>query len=172
MKKQDLNTTEYNDYIGGYINKLDDTTELLTGYEEDKKMIIDFFTSIPEDKLSYRYETEKWSVKEVFQHIIDTERVFIYRMLCIARTDKTNFPGYDQNLYIKPAGADSKTLDALLTEFKITRAYSINILESLSDAHLKNIGTVSDSPISARACAFLLLGHSIWHINVLKERYL
>ena len=172
MKKQDLQPTEYNDYIGGYIGKVEDDTELLAGYEADKNMIVDFFTSIPKNKLSYRYEPTKWSVKEVFQHIIDTERVFMYRMLCIARTDTTNFPGYNQNLYIKPAAADTKTLDSLITEFKITRAYSVNVLESLSDADLKNMGMVSDAPLSARACAFLLLGHSIWHIEVLKERYL
>lgn len=172
MKKQDLNTTEYNDYIGGYIAKIDNSTELLAGYEVDKKMIIDFFTSVPKEKLEYRYAPEKWSIKEVFQHIIDTERIFMYRLFRIARNDKTALPGFDQEIYIKPSGADAKSLDALVKEFEITRAYSINVLESLSDTNLQNMGTVSESPISARACAFLLLGHSIWHIDVLKERYL
>ena len=172
MKKQDLNTAEYNDYIGGYLSRVDGSTELLKGYEEDKKMIIDFFTSVPKDKLTYRYAPEKWSVKEVFQHIIDTERIFIYRLLRIARNDKTALPGYDQDIYIAPSSADNKTLNALLKEFEITRAFSVNILESVSDTDLQNMGTVSESPISARACAFLLLGHSIWHIEVLKERYL
>lgn len=172
MRKQDLQPTEYNDYIGGYIAKVEDTTDLKTGYIADKNKIIDFFTSLPEDKLTYRYEATKWSVKEIFQHIIDTERVFIYRLFCIARNDTTNFPGYDQEIYIKPSGADAKTLDVLVDEFKTTRAYSIHILESLEDAALKNMGMVSDSPISARACAFLLLGHSIWHMDVIKNRYL
>lgn len=172
MKKEDLNTTEYNEYIGGYIHKLNDATELLTGYQEDKKMIIAFFTSVPNNKLTYRYQPEKWSVKEVFQHIIDTERIFMYRLLRIARNDKTALPGYDQDIFIEPSGANAKSIDVLLKEFEITRAYSINVLESLTDANFKNMGTVSGSQISARACAFLLLGHSIWHIEVLKERYL
>jgi len=172
MKKQDLNTTEYNDYIAGYINKIDDNTELLSGYEADKKKIIDFFSTIPENKLTYRYQPEKWSVKEVFQHIIDTERIFMYRLLRIARNDKTPLPGYDQDIFIEPSGANEKSLEVLLKEFEITRTYSINILESLSTTNLKNMGVVSESPISARACAFLLLGHSFWHIEIIKERYL
>ncbi len=172
MKKQDLNTTEYNDYIGSYINKIEATTELLSGYEADKKMVIDFFTAVPKDKLEYRYAPEKWTIKEVFQHIIDTERIFMYRLFRIARNDKTALPGFDQDIYIEPSAANAKSLNELITEFTITRAYSINVLQSLSDKNLQNMGTVSDSPISARACAFLLLGHSIWHIEVLKERYL
>ena len=172
MKKQDLNTNEYNDYIAGYINKVDDNVELIQGYEDDQKMIVNFFTAVPENKLLYCYETGKWSVKEVFQHIIDTERIFIYRLLRIARNDQTALPGYDQDVYIKPSGANEKSLDALVTEFKFTRAQSLNILESLSNENLHKMGTVSGSPISARACAFLLLGHSIWHIEVLKNRYL
>lgn len=172
MKKQDLNTNEYNDYIAGYINKIADNITIKEGYENDKSMIIDFFSSIPEEKLEYRYQPEKWSIKEVFQHIIDTERVFTYRLLRIARNDKTALPGYDQDIFIKPSGADDKSLATLLKEFTITREYSINLLNSLSDANLKNMGTVSDSAISARACAYLLLGHSIWHIEIIKERYL
>lgn len=172
MKKQDLNTNEYNDYIAGYINKIDDNLELMKGYEDDKNMIVDFFTAVPKEKLEYRYAEGKWSIKEVFQHIIDTERIFMARLLRIARNDKTALPGYDQDIYIEPSGADAKSLDALLTEFNITRAYSINLLESLSEENLHDMGIVSESPISARACAFLLLGHSIWHIEILKERYL
>ena len=172
MKKQDLNNTEYNDYIAIYIDKIDDQTELISGYKDDKKMIIDFFTSIPKEKLAYRYLPEKWSIKEVFQHMIDSERIFMYRLLRIARNDKTALAGFDQNIFIKPSGADEKSLDTLLIEFETTRMYSLNILESLSDVNLKNMGIVSDAPISARACAFLLLGHSIWHVDILKERYL
>jgi len=63
-------------------------------------------------------------------------------------------------------------LEELIHEFTITRIYSINLINSISDDNLQNIGTASDSTISARACAFILLGHSIWHIDIIKERYL
>lgn len=172
MLKQDLKITEYNEYFSRYINKVANNTDLSKGFEEDKNMVINFFSSIPEDKLEYRYQPEKWSIKEVLQHIIDTERIFMYRFLRIARNDKTALAGFDQNIYISPSQANNKSLEELIHEFTTTRLYSINLINSISENNLQNIGTASESQISARACAFVLLGHSIWHIEIIKERYL
>ena len=172
MIKKDLQSTEYNEYYARYINKVDDKTELKTGFEDDKKMIIDFFSSIPKEKLEYRYKPEKWTIKDILQHIIDTERIFMYRLLRIARKDSTELAGFDQDIYVQPSKANKKTLVELLAEFTATRLYSINLINSISDKNLKNMGTASNSKISARACGFILLGHSIWHIEIIKERYL
>ncbi len=172
MIKQDLKSTEYNEYYERYINKVSDNTELATGFEDDKKMVIDFFSSIPNEKLEYRYQPEKWSIKEVLQHIIDTERIFMYRFFRIARKDTTPLIGFDQDVYIEPSEANEKTIEALLHEFTVTRLNSINLINSISEENLSNMGEASNSPVSARACAFILLGHSVWHIEVIKERYL
>lgn len=172
MTRQELTPEEYNEYYARYIDEVSSNTSLKTGFEEDQKMVIDFFSSIPEEKLAYRYQPEKWSIKEILQHIIDTERIFMYRIFRIARKDTTALPGYEQDDYINPSEANSKSLEELIHEFTVTRLYSINLINSISDKNLKNIGTVSESTMSARACAFLLLGHSIWHINVIKKRYL
>ncbi len=172
MIKQVLKPSEYNNYFARYIDKIADETELFTGLENDKKMVIDFFSSIPEEKLTYRYQPQKWNSKELLQHIIDTERIFMYRLLRIARKDTTALAGFDQDIYIKPSEASAKSIEELLHEFTITRQYSINLISSISDENLKNVGTASNSSISARACAFILLGHSIWHIEIIKERYL
>ena len=172
MIKQELHTNEYNEYYGRYVELVTNETELISGLEADKKMVIDFFTSVPKEKLEYRYQPEKWTIKELLQHIIDTERIFMYRLLRIARNDKTALPGYEQDDYVEPSEANSKTLEELIKEFTITRLYSINLVNSISDENLKSLGTASASPVSARACAFILLGHSIWHINIIKERYL
>jgi hypothetical protein len=172
MIKQDLLPTEYNEYFSRYIDKISRNTSLKQGFEDDKKMVIDFFSSIPKDKLEYRYESTKWSIKEVLQHIIDTERIFIYRFLRIARKDTTALAGFDQDIYIDPSGANDKSIEELIHEFTVTRLYSLNIINSISDENSQNMGTASDSPVSARACAFILLGHSIWHIDIIKERYL
>ncbi|WP_431165278.1 DinB family protein [Tenacibaculum halocynthiae] len=172
MTVQDLQQTEYNEYYSRYINKVLKDTSLIKGFEDDRKMVVDFFLSVPENKLEYRYQPEKWTIKELLQHIIDTERIFIYRFLRISRNDKTALAGFDQDIYIDPSMANNKSLEELINEFNSTRSYSINLIESISDENLKNIGTASDSTISARACAFILLGHSVWHIEVIKERYL
>lgn len=172
MTKKDLRSKEYNKYYARYINKVDGNTELDFGFENDKKMVIDFFSTIPEEKQEFRYQPEKWTIKEILQHIVDTERVFMYRFFCIARNDKTAFPGYEQDDYIATSEANKKSMETLIHEFTVTRLSSLNLIKSISEEHLKNMGTVSDTAISARACAFILLGHSIWHIEIIKERYL
>ncbi|MGB0880729.1 MAG: DinB family protein [Polaribacter sp.] len=172
MTRSELNSTEYNEYYAKYIDKIDLKTDLNNGFEDDKKMVIDFFSSVPKEKLDYRYQPEKWSIKEILQHLIDTERIFMYRLLRIARKDTTALAGFDQDIFIESSKANAKTLEALLREFTITRLYSINLLQSISDENLQNMGTASNSAVSARACAFILLGHSIWHINIIKERYI
>ena len=172
MTKLDLNPSEYNAYYERYIDKLANNTELRKGFENGKSSVIDFFTSIPEEKLTYRYQIDKWSIKEVLQHLIDTERIFMYRCLRIARRDTTALAGYDQNLYIQPSGANTKSLEKLLNEFTINRNHSISLLDSLSDEDLCFIGKASGSAMSARAAAFTIIGHDIWHIEVVKNKYL
>ncbi|SDS16918.1 DinB superfamily protein [Polaribacter sp. KT25b] len=172
MNKKDLQPKEYHEYYARYIDKVDENIELNIGFEVDKKMVVDFFNTIPKEKQEFRYQPEKWTIKEVLQHIIDTERVFIYRLFCIARNDKTAFPGYEQDDYIAPSEANKKSMEDLIEEFSITRLSSLNLIKSISKENLKNLGTASDSTISARACAFILLGHSVWHIEIIKERYL
>lgn len=172
MTKQNVQSNEHDQYYKRYLDKVSDSVDLKIGFEEDKKMVIDFFSSVPKDKLEYRYQPEKWTIKELLQHIIDTERIFMYRFLRIARKDTIAMAGFDQDIYINPSGANDKSMDELLEEFIVSRRYSMNLINSISDDNLINLGTASNSPVSARACAFILLGHSIWHINIIKERYL
>ncbi|MCF6280475.1 MAG: DinB family protein, partial [Flavobacteriaceae bacterium] len=149
-----------------------DKINLLEGFEIGEKNVIQFFESIPNDKLEYRYQPEKWTIKEVFQHLIDTERIFMYRCFRIARNDKTALTGYNQNIYIEPSGANKKSINALLNEFKVVRQSSISLLNSLTDEDLCNVGTSSNVPMSARAAAYIIIGHDIWHMDVIKEKYL
>ena len=172
MKKQELQSNEYDKYYSNYLNLVSSETELIPGLKEDQKMVIDYFSSIPEDKLEFRYQTKKWTIKEVLQHIIDTERIFMYRLLRISRKDTTPLAGFDQDVYVDPSEANNKSIEDLIEEFSATRLFTINLVNSMSDENLKNLGSASNSPVSARACAFILLGHSIWHINIIKERYL
>ena len=103
MTKSDLNSSEFDAYYLRYIDKLSNKTELRKGFEFGKKTIIDFFKSIPNEKLTHRYQSNKWSVKEVFQHLIDTERIFMYRCFRIARRDITALSGFNQDIYINPS---------------------------------------------------------------------
>lgn len=172
MKKQDLNPSEFDDYYRKYIDKLINETKLITGFIDGKSTMVSFFTSITTDKLEYRYQTYKWSIKEILQHQIDTERIFMYRCFRIARRDNTALAGYDQDNYAKPSNANNKTIDNLLNEFIINRNNSIALLQSLTTDDLCFTGKASGEPMSARAAAFIVIGHDIWHTEVIKQKYL
>lgn len=172
MVKSEIKKEEYNEYYENYIGLLSDNTELLEGYFKGKMMMENFIKSIPNDKITYRYQPEKWSVIEVIQHLIDTERVFMYRCFRIARNDNTELAGFDQDEYIIPSEANSKTKTQILEEFSSNRNYSISLLKSLSEKNLAFIGNANGGNVSARAAAFIVLGHDIHHTTIIKERYL
>lgn len=172
MKITDLAKTEYHNYYASYINLVNHDLALVEAFKSGEQDVISFFKTIPEAKLNYRYAEGKWSVKEVFQHLIDTERVFMYRCFRIARHDQTAIEGFEQDNYIKPSKADSKSLNELITEYQSVRQSFIVLLSSLTTEDLANMGNANGVPSSARACAFIILGHEKHHINVLNERYL
>ncbi|MFH4965576.1 DinB family protein [Gaetbulibacter sp. M235] len=172
MTTKDLKTTEYGPYYKSYLALVPANLELIEGYYSGQQNALDFFKSLSNDKLEYRYEENKWTVKELFQHIIDTERIFMYRCLRIARHDRTPLSGFEQNDYIEPSQANKKTLEALLEEYQMVRQNSIILLKSLNENDLNFIGNASGNNLSARAAAFIVLGHELWHMKIIKERYL
>lgn len=172
MTNENITTSEVNSYFKKYFDLISKETDLLSGYRSGMQGLLEFFRNIPSEKLDYRYSPEKWSIKEVLQHIIDTERIFMYRILRIGRGDKTELMGFDQDIYIKPSNADKKSGESLLKEYETQREASITLLESLSDDDLKQVGIASGSKMSARAGAFTILGHEIWHMKIITERYL
>ncbi|SFZ91924.1 DinB superfamily protein [Flaviramulus basaltis] len=172
MTRQDLVTEEYNPFYSTYINMLPKELDLIEGFEVGFNNVLDFFKSIPKEKLEYKYAEDKWTIKEVFQHIIDTERIFMYRCLRVARQDKTPLSGFEQNDYIMPSKANRKTIASLLEEYQVTRQSSIVLLKSFTSEDLKCIGISSGNVMSARSAAFSTIGHEIWHMNIISERYL
>jgi len=172
MTKLDVNPLEFDNYYLRYIDKLSNKTKLRKGFETGKDDVINFFESIPKKKLTYRYQPNKWSVIEVLQHLIDTERILMYRCFRIARRDTTPLAGFDQNIYVKPSMAATKSIESLLKEFTINRNHSISLLNSLTDEDLSFTGNSNGGAMSARAAAFTIIGHDIWHIEVIKNNYL
>lgn len=172
MTKNDLRQSEFDPYYWRYIDKLNDSMTLRESFGIGKGSVIGFFKKIPEAKHEYVYANGKWTCKEILQHLIDTERIFQYRCFRIARNDKTALAGFDQNIYIAPSFANSKTMDALLNEFSMLRDSSISLLNSLTDEDLMHIGKANGAAMSARAAAFTITGHEIWHMEIFTERYL
>jgi hypothetical protein len=166
-----LHTNEYSEYYGYYIS-LNETDSILLNLENQLKITSDFFTSLPNDKLEFQYEVGKWTPKDILQHIIDTERIFAYRALRFARFDNTNLPGYEENDYAEVANANSRTIEDLIEEYKIVKLATIHLFKSFSEKMLLNIGQANNAPTSVRAIGFIISGHEIHHINIIKVKYL
>ncbi len=172
MTKKDLKPIEFDSYYWRYIDKLPEELKLRNSFELGKVAVTDVFNSIPSQKHNYSYANGKWTCKEVLQHLVDTERIFQYRCFRIARNDKTALAGFDQNTYTETSLASSKSMEQLITEFNMVRDCSISLVNGLTDKDLENIGTASGVNMSARAAAFTITGHEIWHMEILSERYL
>ncbi|MFI8379704.1 DinB family protein [Leeuwenhoekiella sp. NPDC079379] len=127
---------------------------------------------MPEDKWLYAYDSRKWTVLESLLHVIDTERIFTYRALRIGRGDKTPLAGFEQDDYIKPSGANLRSMTSLIEEYNQVRSCTINLFKNLSAEALLEIGTASNSTLSARAAGFIICGHEIHHAYIIKTRYL
>lgn len=117
------------------------------------------------------YAPGKWTIKDIIQHLIDSERVFAYRSLRFARNDKTALPGYDENLYAENANTASRSLESILSEFESVRASTIYLFESFSAEALMRTGTCFNKEISVLGLGFTIIGHQIHHFNVINDRY-
>ncbi len=169
MKEIALKTSP--EYYHNYINlvtesPLDD--QLISGGIE---LFMSHFTEL--EKLGLKtYAEGKWTVNEIIQHLIDTERIFINRALRFLRNDKTNLPGYDHNAYVPVSRSNNRSLDELLTEYKAVRHSSALFYAPLSQEELLRTGTANNLEISVLAIGYILVGHPMHHFNVIKEQYL
>ena len=118
-----------------------------------------------------RYAPGKWSVKEVLGHLTDAERIFSYRLLRIGRGDATPLPGFDENRYVPAGRFDERPLRALLADFRAVRMSSLALVEGLPSAAWSQRGAASGEAITARALAYILVGHVAHHLGVLRDRY-
>jgi len=161
---------EYNPYYETYIG-LVPTENILEHLEITKLATGAYLQSIPADKWDFRYAEGKWSLKESWIHVLDTERIFAYRALRISRGDATPLSGFDQNEYVPFYNANHRTAASIIEEYEAVRMATISLLKNIDNAALRRLGTASDSPISVRALAYMIAGHELHHLNLTRERY-
>ena len=172
MKITELQSTEFAPYYEKYINLVGEQT-LLEALESGIISILAISEKVEKaNKEKFSYAVEKWSVQDLILHLIDTERIFCYRALCISRKDKTSFPGFEENDYVVSAKANQRGFESIIAEFVAVRNATISLFESFNDEQMQEIGTASNFPVSARAIGFIISGHQIHHENILNERYL
>ena len=163
---------EYNPYFQNYID-LVEVGDFYNIFNYNTKQTEDFFNSIQNDKHNYKYADDKWTIKEVLMHIIDTERVFAYRTLvCLRGDNKTPLHSMDDNLYASNIDVTNRNMESLLEEFKVVRANSMLLFENISEEQSKFLGNGVSHNFSARALGLIMMGHILHHIKIIKERYL
>jgi hypothetical protein len=162
---------EYSTYFGGYVARLPAGVDILDVLARQREELLARFRSVPEAKGAYRYQPDKWSVREVVLHLSDTERIMAYRALRFARGDATPLPGFDQEAYVPTSGADAVPLAELVAELAGVRLATLDLFRHLPAGAWTRRGTASDAPFSVRALAWVIAGHQIHHLGVLGERY-
>ena len=163
--------TDVPDYYQGY-TALVQGNDLLQCLREGQTHIPEQFRALPVAMADYRYATGKWSVKEVLLHLIDTERIMCYRALRFSRHDTTPLPGFEQDDYVPYSGASKRSMESLLEEYVLTRQCSMAFLASLTSNQWQFKGTASGVEFNAAMLGFIVCGHELHHLKVLRERYL
>lgn len=163
-------TDEYNTFYSTYVDKVGDG-DILDILRDQLAAILDQLTGIPLERHDYRYAEGKWSVKEMVGHLLDTEWIFTYRALCIARGETQPLPGMDQDDYMAGANFAGRSMSSLLDELNHLRSANLALFASFGEAELDRRGTASGFPISVRALLYIIAGHMKHHLGVLEERY-
>ncbi|HEY6218572.1 MAG TPA: DinB family protein [Gemmatimonadaceae bacterium] len=162
---------EYAPYYGKYVSLVpDDDMDIVHLLADQHHETVDALRKAKQ-KGDFAYAEGKWTVKDVIEHVCDTERIFAYRALRIARGDTTPLPGFEQDDYVKTAEASRRSMDDLLEELWSVRAATLSLAKHLPKASLTRRGTASGNPVSVRALLYIIAGHERHHLAILKERY-
>ena len=163
--------TEYMPYFGKYVS-LVAGDDILTALSDQISATAALLRGIPESQGNFRYAAGKWSINELLGHMIDSERIFTYRALCFARNDKTPLPGYEQDDYIRNASFDACSLGDLAAEFESVRRATLFLFKHLDAEAWMRRGMANENEVSVRALAYIIAGHELHHLGILRDRYL
>lgn len=160
---------EYPEWGLQYISQVDgDVLEIL---ENQVTGFGNFINSLTE-KADYAYAPGKWTIKELVGHMVDTERILAYRLLCFARNEKAELPGFDEDAYVASAHFKDLSLFNLSEEFALLRRANLFLIKSLNEAELDKMGGANGKQMSVRALVYVLAGHVVHHFKIIRERYI
>ncbi|MBC8172561.1 MAG: DinB family protein, partial [Chitinophagales bacterium] len=162
---------EYLPYQINYINRVPDGN-LLPILRVNGAATANFLLGLPAEKIDHRYAEGKWSIKEVLQHLIDTERIMCYRALRFGRNDKIELPGFEEKDYVANANTAERDFGEMIDEYVIVRNGSICMIKSFNDEILSRSGIANNGRCTVNAIAYVIAGHELHHAAIIKERYL
>ena len=160
---------EYPQAYNGYIDLITDNVFNILIHQGDD--FASFLAGVA-DRADFAYAPGKWTLKELVGHMVDTERVMSFRLMSFARGETANFPSFDEDDYVSNAHFSDRSLSSLSDEFSLLRKANLVLINSLNEEELDRKGSVNNNEISVRALIFMLAGHVMHHINIIRERYL
>ena len=172
MKRIDKPSGNYPSFYQPYMDCIASDGELLQHLTAIVPETEALLAPLSEEQLLYRYSEGKWTIKDIILHLADCERVIIYRAMRMARADKTNLPGFDEDLFVSNAHANKRDIKNILAELKAYRTASIIFIASLDEEALNRSGTANNFELTARLLVNHLYGHHRHHLNIINQRYL
>ncbi len=169
MKRPD--PKEYSEYYHNYVQQVP-KGNILDILDKQADLLGRFFAEISEEKSLYRYEPDKWSIREVVGHLLDVERIFSCRAFRFSRGDKTDLPGFDENAYVPNGNYDTHDISELVEEFYLLRKATVSMFRGFDRKMWDLKGKANGASMSVRAVAWILAGHLIHHMKVIQSRYL
>lgn len=163
---------EYALFHAVYLSELPTRGSALALLRNTFRESLELLGKLPETAGDFRYAPEKWSIKQVIMHLIDFERVFAYRILSFIRADRIGLPGFNQDFWMEEVDVSNRTIKDLLKEWKAVRDNTLFLLKQCTEAQSAFAGTASGWKVTPRALFYIIAGHQIHHINVLREQYL
>ena len=162
---------EYAPAFARYVQRVATVSEPVQELVAQRDRGLSRLSPLSDGEAGVRYAPDKWSIKELVNHLSDLERVFAYRMLRIGRGDTTPLPGFEENDYARASQSDRRQFGELLAEWSAVRDATSALARSLAEADWAHTGTSSGAPLSARAALYIVLGHTEHHLAVLADRY-
>jgi uncharacterized damage-inducible protein DinB len=169
LKRPDLE--EFPVYMRSYVQLIPegDIIQILNGQIVSTQEI---FSAVTEKQAEYRYAEGKWTLSEVLGHLTDTERIMNYRILRIARGDKSPLMGFDENEYVQEASFNERTIADLLEDYQNVRRATISLLKGMPQKSFQNKGNANGFEVTVETIAYMIAGHELHHIKIIQEKYL
>ena len=162
--------SEYPEYYHPYVDAITES-DVLDVLAKQADEVLQLFGGLNDAQAMYRYADGKWSAQEVLGHLLDGERIFGMRALCIARGEQQSLPGFEENDYVAAASFDERPLDSILDEWQALRIANLLMFQSFDDEAWQRTGTANNTPVTVNALAWMIAGHVRHHLHIINERY-
>jgi len=172
MNKINKPSSGYASFYQPYLDNVPDDGNLLQHLTDIMNETENLILKLPKEQLSFRYSNDKWTIKDILVHLVDCERIFVYRATRIARADQTDLPGFDEKLFAINANANNRAISDIIKELKAFRTASLIFIETLDEKALNRTGTANGYPMSVSLLVNHIYGHHRHHLNIIYEKYL